>query len=243
MNLKNQIREALGLSKEIKLEAQAKSADGTIVVSDTDFVAGANIMILAEDGTTMPLPVGEYEMENGDMVKITEEGVISEVMKGEEEEVDAKMRDKDEYEEETPAEEEAEEAVTEVVEEVVSATEEIAEAINEATPDEVTPEIAQQAAEIAVAVVEEKAEEVALSKEMRTVLSIIRKELDSIKEPKKVKRVKPAKKSFKKAEPAAKPIQSKKFSSKKKKSPIQELSSTEYKALTTKERYLFNLGK
>lgn len=241
MNLKNQIREALGLSKEIKLEAQAKLADGTIVVSDTDFVAGANIMILAEDGTTMPLPVGEYEMENGDMVKITEEGVISEVMKGEEEEVDAR-KEKDEYEE-TPAEEEAEEAVTEVVEEVVSATEEIAEAINEATPDEVTPEIAQQAAEIAVAVVEEKAEEVTLSKEMRTVLSIIRKELDSIREPKKVKRVKPAKKSFKKAEPAAKPIQSKKFSSKKKKSPIQELSSTEYKALTTKERYLFNLGR
>ena len=30
MNLKNQIREALGLSKELKLEAQAKLVDGTI---------------------------------------------------------------------------------------------------------------------------------------------------------------------------------------------------------------------
>tara|TARA_B100000424_G_scaffold267479_1_gene260475 strand:+ start:742 stop:1464 length:723 start_codon:yes stop_codon:yes gene_type:complete len=240
MNLKDQIREALGLSKEIKLEAQAKLADGTIVVSDTDFVAGANIMILAEDGTTMPLPVGDYELEDGTIISVAEEGVISEVSEGEEEEVDA-GKEKDEYEEEeAPAEDEAEEAVTEVVEEVVSATEEIAEAINEATPDEVTPEIAQQAAEIAVAVVEEKAEEVALSKEMRTVLSIIRKELDAIKKPTKVKSVK---KNFTKAKPAAKPVQSKKFSSKKRKSAMQELSSTEYKALTTKERYLFNLGK
>ena len=240
MNLKNQIREALGLSKEVKLEAQAKLADGTIVVSDTDFEAGANIMILAEDGTTMPLPVGEYELEDGTGLSVTEEGVIAEIYETEEEEVDA-GKDKDEYEEEeAPAEDVAEEAVTEVVEEVVSATDEIAAAIDEATGEEVTPEIAQQAAEIAVAVVEEKAEEVALSKEMRTVLSIMRKELDAIKETKKVK---PVRKSFKKAKPDGKPVQSKKFSSKKRKSVMEELSATEYKALTTKERYLFNLGK
>ena len=237
MNLKNQIREALGLSKSYKLEAEGKLADGTIIVSDTAFEAGANVMILAEDGTTMPWPVGEYELEDGSGLTVTEEGIISEVYEVEvEEEVDAD-KEKEEYEEEeAPAADVAEEAVTEVVEEVVSATDEIAIAIDEATGEEVTPEIAQQAAEIAVAIVEEKAEEVSLSKEMRTVLSIIRKELN-----KETKKVTPVRKSFKKAKPDGKPVQSKKFSSKKR-NKVNTVSAGSYKAMTTKERYLHNIG-
>ena len=241
MDIKNQIRQALGLSKAIKLEAEAKLADGTIVVSDTAFEAGANVMILAEDGSTLPLPVGEYELEDGTAFSVEEEGVIAEIYEEEaEEEVEAdKEKEKEEYEEEeAPAEDGAEEAVTEVVEEVVGATEEIAAAIDEATGDEVTPEIAQQAAEIAVAVVEEKAEEVALSSEMKTVLSIIRKELDTIKG----KNRKPAKKKFKKTKPDGKPVQSKKFSSKNNRVK-KEISQGAYKMLTTKERYLHNLEK
>ena len=224
MNLKNQIREALGLSKSYKLEAEGKLADGTIIVSDTAFEAGANVMILAEDGTTMPLPVGEYELEDGSGLTVTEEGIISEVYEVEvEEEVDAD-KEKEEYEEEeAPAADVAEEAVTEVVE-------------DEATGEEVTPEIAQQAAEIAVAIVEEKAEEVSLSKEMRTVLSIIRKELN-----KETKKVTPVRKSFKKAKPDGKPVQSKKFSSKKR-NKVNTVSAGSYKAMTTKERYLHNIG-
>tara|TARA_R110001583_G_scaffold40461_2_gene129241 strand:- start:8100 stop:8816 length:717 start_codon:yes stop_codon:yes gene_type:complete len=238
MDIKNQIRQALGLSKAIKLEAEAKLADGTIVVSDTAFEAGANVMILAEDGSTLPLPVGEYELEDGTAFSVEEEGVIAEIYEEEaEEEVEAD-KEKEEYEEEAPAEDGAEEAVTEVVEEVVGATEEIAAAIDEATGDEVTPEIAQQAAEIAVAVVEEKAEEVALSSEMKMVLSIIRKELDTLKG----KNRKPAKKKFKKSKPDGKPVQSKKFSSKNNRVK-KEISQGAYKMLTTKERYLHNLEK
>lgn len=239
MNLKNQIREALGLSKELKLEAQAKLVDGTIVVSDTEFVAGANIMILAEDGSTMPLPVGEYELEDGTSFSVTEEGVIAEIYEEETEEAPA---EEVEAEEETPAEEGA--PVEEVVEEAVAVIEDntaaVAEAINEATPEEVTPEIAEAAAEAAVAVlVPAVEEEVSLSTEMKTVLSIIRKELDAIKGTKKVKSTK---RNFKKAEPAAKPVQSKKFSSKKR-NKTQEISKEAYKMLTTRERYLHNLGK
>lgn len=233
MDIKTQIRQALGLSKEIKLEAEAKLTDGTIIVSDTEFVAGANVMILAEDGSTLPLPVGEYELEDGTAFSVTEEGVIAEIYEEEaEEEVEA-------AEEEAPAEDGAgaEEAVTEVVEEVVAATEDIAAAIDEATGEEVTPEIAQQAAEIAVAVVEEKAAEVELSTEMRLVLSIIRKELDAIRKPKRI-----SKKKFKKDKADGKPVQSKKFSSKKRKTD-NEVPEKPYKMMTVKERYLHNLVK
>ena len=236
MDIKNQIRQALGLSKAIKLEAEAKLADGTIVVSDTAFEAGANVMILAEDGSTLPLPVGEYELEDGTAFSVEEEGVIAEIY---EEEAEEETEEVEAAEEEAEEGVDAETAVTEVVEEVVGATEEIAAAIDEATGDEVTPEIAQQAAEIAVAVVEEKAEEVALSSEMKTVLSIIRKELDTLKG----KNRKPAKKKFKKTKPDGKPVQSKKFSSKKNNRSKNEISEVAYKMLTTKERYLHNLGQ
>ena len=237
MNLKNQIRQALGLAKAYKLEAEGKLADGTIIVSDTAFEAGANVMILAEDGTTMPLPVGEYEMEDGTAFSVTEEGVIAEIY---EEEAEAPAEEV-EAEEEAPAEEGV--PVEEVVEEAVAVIEDntaaVAEAINEATPEEVTPEIAEAAAEAAVAVlVPAVEEEVTLSSEMRTVLSIIRKELDTIKG----KNRKPAKKKFRKAKPDGKPVKSKKFSSKKR-NTIEEVTPAQYKMLTTKERYLHNLGQ
>jgi hypothetical protein len=237
MDIKNQIRQALGLSKAIKLEAEGKLADGTLIVSDTAFEAGANVMILTEDGSTLPLPVGEYEMEDGTSFSVTEEGVIAEIYEEEAEEAEEEVE---------AAEEEAEEAeasVEEVVEEAVAVIEDntaaVAEAINEATPEEVTPEIAEIAAEAAIAVlVPAVEEEVALSKEMKMVLSIIKKELDTIKG----KNRKPVQKKFRKSKPDGKPVQSKKFSSKKNKIK-NEISEGAYKMLTTRERYLHNLTK
>ena len=79
MELKNQILKALGLNKdeEINLEFQAKLIDGTIIVSSADeLAAGVDIAILAEDGTTMPLPIGKYETEDGQGFSVEEEGVI-----------------------------------------------------------------------------------------------------------------------------------------------------------------------
>jgi hypothetical protein len=63
MDIKEQILVALGLNKseEIKLEFQAKTEDGTIVVSTAEELeAGVDISVLTEDGTTIPLPAGTY---------------------------------------------------------------------------------------------------------------------------------------------------------------------------------------
>lgn len=89
MELKEQILNALGLSndKEVNLGFQAKLVDGTIIVSEADALAGGvDISVLTEDGTTIPLPVGEFELEDGTIIVVTEEGVVAEVKEAEVEE-------------------------------------------------------------------------------------------------------------------------------------------------------------
>lgn len=91
MELKTQILKALGLNKEeaTNLEFQAKLIDGTIIVSTADeLVAGVDIAILGEDGTTMPLPIGAYETEEGVGFSVEEEGVVAEIYETEEEETE-----------------------------------------------------------------------------------------------------------------------------------------------------------
>ena len=87
MELKEQILKALGLSAEedVKLEYQSKLEDGTIIVSSADVLeAGVDISVLTEDGTTIPLPVGEYKTEDGVSFKVEEEGKVSEILEEEE---------------------------------------------------------------------------------------------------------------------------------------------------------------
>ena len=94
MELKKQILKALGLDKEeVELAYQDKLTDGTIIVSEADeLAAGISISVLTEDGTTMPLPVGEYETADGQGFSVEEEGIVAELYESEteeEEEVEA----------------------------------------------------------------------------------------------------------------------------------------------------------
>tara|TARA_R100000458_G_C8263537_1_gene238841 strand:+ start:335 stop:1033 length:699 start_codon:yes stop_codon:yes gene_type:complete len=226
--IKKQILQALGLNS-VNLGFQGKTTDGTIIVSESETLeAGASVSILTEDGTTVPLPVGEYEMEDGTSFSVTTEGTIAEIYSDEVEE--------EAMEEETTEEAPAEEVVEEVVTEIADATTDIADAINEATPEEVTPEIAEKAAEIAVAVIEEKAEEVkeeVLSKQSKAILSVVKKELGRMRKEVKTLRSKLSKTA------GGNKVSYKKFSHAKRK----EVSQAEYKAMTQQERYLYNLGK
>jgi len=87
MELKKQILQALGLDKEVNLEYQDKLADGTIIVSEADeLAAGISISILTEDGTQIPLPVGQYETEGGQGFSVEEEGIVKELYESEDEE-------------------------------------------------------------------------------------------------------------------------------------------------------------
>ena len=90
MNLKNQIRVALGL--KVALAVQEKLVDGTIIVSTSDVLeAGSDVSILVEDGTTILLAPGEYELEMGGGFVVVDEGVISEMIDAEEEVVEEEV--------------------------------------------------------------------------------------------------------------------------------------------------------
>ena len=103
MDIKEQILEALGLNTEAKvsLEYQNKLEDGTIIVSTGDeLVAGADVSILTEDGTTIPLPVGTYTTEDGVGFTVEEEGVVAEIVEEETEETEEEtdeLGDDEEY--------------------------------------------------------------------------------------------------------------------------------------------------
>jgi hypothetical protein len=101
-NVINQIKQLLGM--EVKLE-QMMLADGVTILEADAFEAGMEVFIVTEDEQKIPLPVGEYEMENGFMLVVEEEGVIASYMEAAPEEEEAPM---EQPEAEVPVEAEAE---------------------------------------------------------------------------------------------------------------------------------------
>ena len=123
--------------EEVKL-AQAKLENGTIIEAES-IASGQEVFIVTED-EKVALPVGEYQLEDGQMLKVEEEGIIASIGAKEEkpaeedlseemnyatkeelsevkdmiEEIKAMIKDK----EEMSAEEKAEEPVEEPTEEV-----------------------------------------------------------------------------------------------------------------------------
>ena len=98
----NKVRTLLGL--EVKLETMMLS-DGVSTLEADAFEAGQPVFILTEDEQRIPLPIGEYELEDMRILVVIEEGVIAEVREAAEVE--------EEVVEETPAVEEEVEATTE----------------------------------------------------------------------------------------------------------------------------------
>jgi hypothetical protein len=72
----NKVRTLLGM--EVKLE-QMKLADGVTVLEADSFEPEMEVFIITEDEQKIPLPVGEYEMEDGRILVIEMEGVIKEL--------------------------------------------------------------------------------------------------------------------------------------------------------------------
>lgn len=81
-NVLNQIKQLLGM--EVKLE-QMKLADGMTVIEADSFDPEMAVVIVTEDEQKIPLPVGEYELEDGRMLVVAVEGIISEIKEKEEE--------------------------------------------------------------------------------------------------------------------------------------------------------------
>lgn len=91
------------LSKEINLE-QMLMGDGVTKIEAETFEAGKEVFVVTEDEQKIAVPVGEYELEDGRILVVVEEGIISEV-KEKEEEVEEEVKE-EEVTEEMPEEEE-----------------------------------------------------------------------------------------------------------------------------------------
>jgi len=72
------------LSNEVKLE-QMLMGDGVTKIEADSFEAGKEVFVVTEDEQKIAVPVGEYELEDGRILVIVEEGIISEIKEKEEE--------------------------------------------------------------------------------------------------------------------------------------------------------------
>ena len=223
MDLKEQILVALGLKKEeqeVNLGWQSKAEDGTIFVSSLDALeVGGDIAVLTEDGSTIPVPAGEYSTPDGGF-KVVEDGVIAEVLEAE------------------AVEEETEEVVKEEEEEVVEASEDGDMETRVASLEKAVAELMEKLAEDEPEYKEEVEveEEVEASKVRRTAPKSIKTtevvEFNKLKA--EIKRLK-AELSKK---PADSPINTNKFSSEKWVATKKDLSK-----MTKQDRFLYNLNK
>jgi hypothetical protein len=113
----SKIKKVVGLSEEIKLEQQ--TLDNGAILEAESFEAGQEIFIVTED-EKVAVPVGEYQMEDGRILVVAEEGIIAEIKaeeeEAEEEEVEAK--DHEEKEEMGYATKEELAEVKEMIEEI-----------------------------------------------------------------------------------------------------------------------------
>ena len=137
MEMLNQIKSVLGveLSTEEKIElAQAKLENGTVLEAES-FESGQEVFILTDD-EKVALPIGEYEMEDGKILVIAEDGIISEIKEGGEEEV--VEEEVEQVEEELNEEDKY--ATKQELQEIKSMVEEIKELMKEGKKEEMHKE-------------------------------------------------------------------------------------------------------
>lgn len=111
----NKVRTLLGL--EVKLETMRLS-DGVSMLEAESFEAGQPVFILTEDEQRIPLPIGEYELEDMRVLVVIEEGVIADVREAAEPEVEVEV-ESPEVEEEVEAATETAPQAKKIVESIV----------------------------------------------------------------------------------------------------------------------------
>jgi hypothetical protein len=213
MDLKQQILVALGLDKQeesVNLEYQAKLEDGTIIVSTAESLeSGVDISVLTEDGTTMLLPVGEYKTEDGQGFSVEVEGVVAEI-----------------YEEEVE-----EKAAEEVVEEEASKEDMEEETIEETEAVEFdSVAFMDEVKSVVVDLMSNVNTEIETLKSELAELKSTNEELSSEKEKLSAQVVELSN------EPAAKPVDTNKFSALGRETTQRDLSK-----MTKRERILYNI--
>ena len=108
----NKVRVLLGM--EVKLETM-KLDDNVTVIEAEAFEADNEVVVVTEDEQKIPLPVGNYNLEDGRVLVVAEEGLIAEVKEKEEEVKEEEV----EVEKDEPMEEEMSDAPTKEVKKTI----------------------------------------------------------------------------------------------------------------------------
>lgn len=146
----NKVKDILGVelaeeTQEVKL-AQATLENGTVIESE-DFSVGSEVFIVTED-EKVALPVGEYQLEDGEMLTVQEEGVIASIGKAEEPAEEEASKEENLEEEEKEEKEEMNYATKQELAEVKEMIEEIKAMIDGKDKEEMsTEEPAEEARE------------------------------------------------------------------------------------------------
>jgi hypothetical protein len=156
----NKVRTLLGM--EVKLE-QMKLTDGVSILEADAFEAGNEVFIVTEDDQRIAVPVGEYDLENGMVLIVAEEGMIAEIKEKEVEEeeapeVEVEVEGGGKIEEEMAAEAAPKKTVESIIKETFFSAMEKLQAENDALKAELakftaqTPEVvAEEAAPVELA--------------------------------------------------------------------------------------------
>lgn len=122
----NQIKDVLGLelSEEKVALATMKLDNGTEIEAE-EFVADKEVFIVGEEGSKIPLPVGDYTLLDSRILSVVEEGLIAEIKDAEEAEAPAEVAEEEVVEAE--AEEAKVKSKTESTQVVYATKEEVSE--------------------------------------------------------------------------------------------------------------------
>ena len=266
MDLKEQILVSLGLNKSVKLAWQEKAEDGTIFVSEADeLIAGSDISVLTEDGTTILLPVGTYRTESGIAFRVDEDGVVAEVMTEEvvEEEL-AEEADVQDWEGMEKRIKNLEDAVADLKSRIGESVDmedeeekkedkdeyedDAVEVAVEETVDEVVEVVEEAVAEIAAAIDDATPPEVTpdlAAKAAEVAIGIMQEKAEEVAEEVTLSSVEKLNKKIEDLEaklsskPADTPLNVNKFSSNRN----YQVSSADYRKMSKREKFLYDLNK
>ena len=76
----NQIKETLGIElSEQKVELATMTLENGTEIEAESFESGQQVFIVSDSEDSVPLPIGEYSLESGETLSVTEEGIIGEI--------------------------------------------------------------------------------------------------------------------------------------------------------------------
>lgn len=80
IDMLNQIKETLGIElSDQKVELARMTLENGTEIEAESFESGQQVFIVSDSEDSVPLPIGEYTLDSGEKLSVTEEGIIGEI--------------------------------------------------------------------------------------------------------------------------------------------------------------------